>query len=64
MDIENEKKTGDLPATAGFDSDGVTFDSHGEVTGLPDEVMQSVAGGLMVDGYNSVCPEVNFNCAC
>ena len=47
-----------------FDVEGVTFDENGQVGGVPDNVLDAVAGGLMSEQYNSVCPEVNFNCKC
>lgn len=47
----------------GLDVEGITFDENGEVSGVPDEVLDAVSGGLM-QADNGTCPSVNINCAC
>jgi hypothetical protein len=40
----------------GIEVETVVFDSDGQVVGVPDEILDSVAGGLMIeDDCNGAC---------
>ena len=54
---------GDDGKPEGLDVGEITFDENGEVSGVPDEVLDAVSGGLM-QADNGTCPSVNINCAC
>jgi len=53
------KDDADTKAKQGIDVDKIDFDQDGEASGLDDDVLDSIAGGLKSDDVNSNCPCTN-----
>lgn len=60
MSNSNDPVTG----TDGIKVDDVSFDEHGALVGLGDDVLDGIAGGLMDDVNNKGCGNsANVSCA-